>query len=153
MLGEKDRAATDYEAAIRLDLGHTVAFLRRGWLRLHLGQLEGAIEDFRTAIRLDPNDPDPILHWMQCLRDTNRTAKSLITVHEAQRACEQTGGKSPVALVRLALALAESGSVAEAMRQIDSALKASWFATLYGEEIMRFRVASFSTYYRNEVRR
>lgn len=53
----KHREAIDaYSKAIRLDPKYAGAYLGRGWIRWFLGDLEGAAQDYRKTVELDPDN-------------------------------------------------------------------------------------------------
>ena len=53
---EPERAIADYDEAIRLDPMYTAAFTSRGREQQTLGRTEGAIADYRAALRLPVNN-------------------------------------------------------------------------------------------------
>lgn len=53
--GEYARALPDCERAVQLAPQSATAVHRRGWVRYHSGDLDGAMLDFEQAILLDPN--------------------------------------------------------------------------------------------------
>ena len=56
MLGQLEEAYLDYSKAIALNPTFAAAFTNRGNVRLIRNDAAGAIEDFRTALALDPSD-------------------------------------------------------------------------------------------------
>jgi Flp pilus assembly protein TadD len=56
MLGQLEEAHLDYSKAIELNPTFAAAFTNRGNVRLIRNDAAGAIEDFRTALALDPSD-------------------------------------------------------------------------------------------------
>jgi Tfp pilus assembly protein PilF len=54
--GELERAAAEYEAAIRLDPGSAALYNQLGVVRLRLGDHGKAVEAMRTAVGLKPGD-------------------------------------------------------------------------------------------------
>jgi tetratricopeptide (TPR) repeat protein len=56
MLGQLEEAYLDYSKAIELNPTFAAAYTNRGNVRLLRNDAAGAIEDFRTAIELDPSD-------------------------------------------------------------------------------------------------
>jgi len=51
-------AITAFDEAIRLDPRSERAYTNRGAARLHLGDAQGAVEDFTQALELNPSQPD-----------------------------------------------------------------------------------------------
>jgi tetratricopeptide (TPR) repeat protein len=145
-------AAADYDAAIELNPDLAWGFMGRGHLRMTLGETEAARTDFATALMLRPEDIEPLLQWVWLPKYSGQRIRSPIDIKQARRACEATNGKSPVALVRLALALAENESLTEAMSVLDSALTVPWFAVKHNQEMHRFRVTCLNRHFRGERR-
>jgi tetratricopeptide (TPR) repeat protein len=56
MLGQLEKAHLDYSKAIELNPTFAAAYTNRGNVRLLRNDSVGAIEDFRTALELDPSD-------------------------------------------------------------------------------------------------
>jgi tetratricopeptide (TPR) repeat protein len=51
-----DLAITDLDEAITLDPDYGHAYLRRGWIRIHIGQRAGALQDFSTLLAMEPEN-------------------------------------------------------------------------------------------------
>jgi tetratricopeptide (TPR) repeat protein len=56
MLGQLEKAYSDYSKAIEINPSFAPAYTNRGNLRLLLNDVSGAIADFRTALKFDPGD-------------------------------------------------------------------------------------------------
>jgi len=55
-LGKKSEALAGLDAALALDPDYSYRYASRGWMRNATGDIHGAIEDYRKAIELDPED-------------------------------------------------------------------------------------------------
>lgn len=55
-LGNKSEALAGLDAALALDPNYSYRYASRGWMRNATGDIHGAIEDYRKAIELDPED-------------------------------------------------------------------------------------------------
>ena len=55
-LGRKEEALMGLDQAVALDPGYSYRYASRAWMRNACGDLLGAIEDYKQAIALDPED-------------------------------------------------------------------------------------------------
>lgn len=71
-----DRALTAVERAIRENPRFAPSYFLRGKIRMELGNLNGALEDFEKAVRLDPNYPLPYYKMAQLYARLGRARES-----------------------------------------------------------------------------
>lgn len=57
----------DCTMVLEKDNGHVKSYLRRGTAKQHLGQMQGAIEDFEECIRREPYNADAIKGRQECI--------------------------------------------------------------------------------------
>lgn len=55
-LGKKSEALAGLDSALALDPNYSYRYASRAWMRNATGDIHGAIEDYRKAIELDPED-------------------------------------------------------------------------------------------------
>ena len=60
-------ALSDFDLALSADSGNAATYLARGRAHLFSGALNESIEDFKTAVRLRPSNPYPVI-WLHIAR-------------------------------------------------------------------------------------
>jgi tetratricopeptide (TPR) repeat protein len=122
---EHAKAIADYTDVIELGAANASVYHGRGQCYAAVKQNVKAIADFTQAMRLDPEDPDPVgsLAWLRATcRDTKlRNGKQALKW--AQRACELSGWQDARYLECLAAAHAELGNFDEAIQWQNRALE------------------------------
>jgi lipoprotein NlpI len=60
-------ALSDFDRALTVDPGNAATYLGRGRAHLFSGAVDDGIEDFKTAVRLRPSNPYPVI-WLHIAR-------------------------------------------------------------------------------------
>ena len=68
-------ALSDFDLALSADSGNAATYLARGRAHLFSGALNESIEDFKTAVRLRPSNPYPVI-WLHIARGHKGEADS-----------------------------------------------------------------------------
>jgi tetratricopeptide (TPR) repeat protein len=76
-IGEREKAARDYDEAIRFDPGFATAYYNRGINDRDLNQLDKAIADFSEAIRLNPRFVQAYVNRGAAYLRQDKTAKAI----------------------------------------------------------------------------
>jgi Flp pilus assembly protein TadD len=102
--------------------GHNVF----GGVLLKLGDLEGAIQEYRQAARLDPALTEPRVGLAQALTKAGRTDEARAPIAEVQRLKEvETRRAQAMVLVEMAARQLENGEAARAVASLRDAVAAS----------------------------
>jgi Flp pilus assembly protein TadD len=116
--GKPDNAIKDYTEAIRLDPKDANAYNNRGIVWTSKGEFGNAIKDYTEAIRLDPQYASAHngLAWLlaTCPNEKYRNGKQAVA--DATKACEFTHWKNSSFCDTLAVAYAELGDFAAAVK-------------------------------------
>lgn len=115
----EDRAAAEryLNEAIALDPNHAAAYDNRGVLRVQLGRVAAAIEDFEQATRLAPDNINSQRNLAKALSKAGRAAT------EPLAAIARLKPNDPQARFELAAALAACGRTAEAISEYQQVLR------------------------------
>ena len=105
--------------------------------------IDGAIEEFRVAIELDPEEPDARnnLAWLYAT-SSNPYRNASAALEQAQRAVELSEGRNPAFLDTLAEALLINGQYNEALKTEEKALSFAPGNVEYQRRIAKFRQAA-----------
>jgi len=123
--GRMEEAVSNYLEAIRLQPGDAPPHFFMGNARLKQGRISEAIAAYRETLRRDPGHPKALNQLARILAaDPDETVRNgPEAVRLARRAAELTGGRQPIVLDTLAMALAESGRYVEARQSASDALQ------------------------------
>lgn len=119
-LAEYDTAIGNYGEAIKLNDADAKAFEHRGSAYFRIDDTAGAIQDFETAIRLDPRDPGSYvkLGWIRAAAAEPRFRNGARAIELALEANRIAGDELPITyLMLLPVAYAEAGRFKEAIAE------------------------------------
>jgi tetratricopeptide (TPR) repeat protein len=96
-----------------------------GLLLVQSGDLAGAIEQWETSLRIDPNDGNALnnLAWVLATCPSDGIRNGARAVELAKKATSLPGGESPLVLRTLAAAYAETGNFDDAISATQRALE------------------------------
>lgn len=123
--GDIKGALAAYTNAINLDPGFKDALLSRGILLLSeepKESIESAIEDFRKAIELDPEDPSVYAYLSQAYQ---RKGEAGIAIEEISRAIERAKGEDPGLFIQRGRIYEELGEHEPALSDFDRSIDLS----------------------------
>ncbi len=122
---EFDEALVAFNAAIALDPLNPYGFAERAALRKQQGQVEKALQDYDTALRLPPEDP--LIYsaraWILATSPLAQHRNGQQAIADATKACQLTNDRSPSGLESLAAACAEAGDFEQAIQCEEKALR------------------------------
>ena len=116
-LGRYEESAAAYQEILRRWPGHADAHNNLAYVLVKLGRREEAEPHRISALRLKA--------WALATQEDPKDRNGAEAVRLAERACEQTGYKEPLALDTLAAAFAESGRFDEALAMGARAVEAA----------------------------
>jgi len=116
-LGDLEAAERYLNEAIALDPHHAAAYDNRGVLRVQLGRVPAAIEDFEQATRLAPDNINSQRNLARALSKAGRTAIEPLAV------IARLKPNDPQAHFELAAALAACGRAAQAISEYQQVLR------------------------------
>jgi tetratricopeptide (TPR) repeat protein len=118
-------AVEDFTAALRLVPDLDRGYFQRGRAYQSLRQYGPAAADLRTAVKLKPDDARYLnqLAWLLACCPDDAVRDGAAAVDLAGRACELAAGMDPAILDTLAVARAECGDFAAAIRTAEDGLK------------------------------
>jgi tetratricopeptide (TPR) repeat protein len=111
--------------------------VNRGILRLRRGDLEGALEDFDMATRLDPNEPEAYLNRGSVLL---RNARAVDAISQFDTAIAKNTRRPALAHYARAVAYEEAGNVRAAYRDYQRAAELAPDWSQPRAELSRFQV-------------
>lgn len=123
--GEYQRAIEDFSQALVNDPRFAPAYEARASARAASGNFRDAAQDYREAISLDPGfaQAHNNLAWLLATAPADAVRDGAAAVQHATRACELTGYQDAGFLDTLAAALAEAGSMEEAVDRAEAAAR------------------------------
>ena len=118
VMDDNDKAILEFDAVIALDQCHVEAHACRGfawWSKMNYGK---ALQDFESAVRLNPNDAEACscLAWVLATCPDGEIRDGGRAVQLARQACDLTNWEGTNFLDTLAAAYAELGEYDEAQR-------------------------------------
>ncbi|MGE3854688.1 MAG: protein kinase [Planctomycetota bacterium] len=113
--GDTNGALADCDRAVTTEPSRARVWLTRGMLRTKLQMLPGAENDFRQAIELDPDDPDP-LGWLGQVRRMRGDSQECLELAEKALRMRPDHG---LGLLARACARGDLGDQAGCMRDLD----------------------------------
>jgi Zn-dependent protease len=118
------------------------AFTNRGLVECRRGNWQRAIEDFREALRLQPDlaNAHNNLAWVLATCPVDALRNGQEAVEHANWACDATGWSNPSCLGTLAAASAEVGDFTDAVRWQQRALGDPAYRKTYGEATVSDRL-------------
>jgi len=116
--GDKDKAITDFDAAIKLNPKEALAWRVRGATYASKADYAKTLADYTESIRVDPENPDSRHHRVvlnsACMDERYRNGKQAI--EDATKACEVSEWENPLYISGLAMAHAEVGDFDSAVK-------------------------------------
>lgn len=122
--GDYDQAIQDFDKAIELNPRDVTSYGSRGVVYMTKGVYELAIRDFRKAISFKPN-PEILnnLAWVLATAKDAQLRDGAEALRLAEKACQLTQYKFPTILDSLAVAYAEVGQFAKAVKTAQKAIE------------------------------
>lgn len=116
--GDKERALAEFNEAIRLDPQNVLARRVRGATWAGKEDYAQALADYTESIRVDPTNPDCLHHRALLLSACNdpQIRNGRQAIEDATKACEVSGWASPLYMIGLASAYAETGDFDSAVK-------------------------------------
>jgi tetratricopeptide (TPR) repeat protein len=126
-LGDKDKAISDFDEAIRMNPNEALAWRVRGATYASKADYAHTLADYTESIRIDPENPDSRHHRVvlrsACMDAKYRDGKQAI--EDATKACEMSEWQNSLYLSGLAMAYAESGDFNSALKWQQKAIELS----------------------------
>lgn len=116
--GELDNALKDYTEAIRLDPRNSITYSDRGMAWYYKGEFENALKDYTEAIRLDPQYGGGYngRAWIWATSADGKYRDGKRAIESARRACDLSDWNEWETIDTLAVAYAEAGDFANAIK-------------------------------------
>lgn len=117
-LNQRERARADYQRALAMRVKNGDDYGRRAKVYFYSGDYAHAAADYATAKRLKSND-DSMLNqvaWFEATCPDGAFRDGKAALRDATRACELSKWRDPGAIDTLAVASAEIGDFAQAVR-------------------------------------
>ncbi len=118
------------------------ALTNRGFVESQRGKWQWAIEDYREALRIQPNlaTAHNNLAWVLAVCPVDALRNGEEAVEHATWACDATAWRNPSYLGTLAAAYAEVGDFGQAVRWHERALADPAYRQMYGEATLSGRL-------------
>ncbi|HEY7516256.1 MAG TPA: tetratricopeptide repeat protein, partial [Vicinamibacteria bacterium] len=141
--GELEESARELRLSVTERPGDAQGHNVLGTVLVRLGDIEGAVEEFRQATRLDPRSIEAHVNLAQALRKTDRDEETQAALATAQRLKEEEAGLGrAMVLVGMASGQIDKGERAAAVANLRDAVAA---APDFGEAHYRLGLALSKT--------